>query len=146
MKTIIKNQYEILEKDGEMLFRTNLNGLLTGVLRNLGKLDQELDASILVELDKIYDVIATLDQKGVKEIYFEDCRHHKCINSISQQVDDFYLNEICDAILLILHDIQLYNDTILIDILFNENYLQVLHDYYEGKHTKDSFEKALSLE
>lgn len=146
MKTIAKSQYEILEVNNEILFRTNLNGLITGVLRNLDMLDAEVDDSVICEIEKIYDVLLLVEKKGVKEIYFEDCRKKKAINSISMDGDDYYTNEICDAILLILNDIHLYGDTQLIDILFNERYMSVLNDYYAGKHTKESFEQALSLD
>lgn len=146
MKTIVKNQYEILENDDKMLFRTNLNGIIIGVIRNLNKLDEELDDSILDEISKIYDVLVLMQEKGVKEIYFEDCENQKVINTITKNVDDFYINEICDATLLILNDIRIYGDTQLVDILFNERYISVLNDYYDGKHTKESFEKALSLD
>ncbi len=146
MKTIVKNQYEILENKGEMLYRTNLNGLLTGMIRNLGYLDQELDESLCNELDTIYDILLLIDQKGIKEIYFEDCQNKKIINTISKQVDDYYINEILDSILLILHDIHLYHDTSLIDLIFNERYMKVINDYYNGKHSKQSFEKALELD
>ena len=147
MKRVVKNNYEILEIDDCMLVRTNLNGLITGILRLLNKLDaNQMDDEIMKELDIAYQVIEKMDQKGIKEIYYEDCQNKKSINTISKNGDDFYINEITDAILLILNDHYIYGDLSLIDILFNENYLSVLNDYYQGKHTKESFEKALSLE
>lgn len=141
---IIKNNYEILEN--EMLYRTNCDGLFVGILRIHNYLDKELDTSILNEFDKLYEIFEALDQKGVKELYFEDCRKKKCINTISKNVDSYYINEITDALLLTLNDIRIYGDTSLIDILFNERYMSILNDYYQGKHTKESFENALKLE